>query len=120
MDQHTHRESILTLGEALKQRRNVVIFPEGTRTVTGRLGTFKRMFAILACELHVPIVPVVIRGAYAAIPKGRHIPLRRKVTVEFLPPVLPDGKTYDALTDEVRENIVQLIFNSATLNEYDC
>ena len=109
VDLHTHRESILTLGEALKQRRNVVIFPEGTRTVTGSLGAFKRMFAILASELHVPIVPVVIKGAYAAIPKGRHIPLRRKVTVEFLPPVHPDGKMYDALSDEVRNSILMKI-----------
>lgn len=109
VDLHTHRESILTLGEALKQRRNVVIFPEGTRTVTGSLGAFKRMFAILASELHVPIVPVVIKGAYAAIPKGRHIPLRRKVTVEFLPPVHPDGKMYDALSDEVRNGILMKI-----------
>gem|GEM_PF-21914 len=116
VDHHTHRESILTLGEALKQRRNVVIFPEGTRTVTGSLGTFKRMFAILASELHVPIVPVVIRGAYAAIPKGRHIPLRRKVTVEFLPPVLPDGKMYDALSDEVRESIENQIVNRKSPN----
>lgn len=105
VDQHTHRESILTLGEALKRRQNVVIFPEGTRTATGRLGSFKRMFAILSVELHVPIVPVAISGAYAAMPKGRHIPLRRKVTLDFLPPVSPDGKTYDALTDEVRESI---------------
>ena len=110
INQNNLKESIQTLGEALKRGKRVVIFPEGTRTVTGALGSFKKMFAILSCELQVPIVPVVISGAYKALPKGRHFPKRVHVGVEFLPPVLPSDKSYDALCDEVMNRIEDALY----------
>ncbi|MBR3022218.1 MAG: AMP-binding protein [Bacteroidaceae bacterium] len=110
INQNNLKESIQTLGEALKGRKRVIIFPEGTRTVTGALGPFKKMFAILSRELQVPIVPVVISGAYKALPKGRHIPKRVHVAVEYLPPVLPSDKSYDALCDEVMNHIEDALY----------
>ena len=110
INQNNLKESIQALGEALKRKKRVIIFPEGTRTITGALGSFKKMFAILSRELQVPIVPVVISGAYKALPKGRHIPKRVHVAVEYLPPVLPLDKSYDALCDEVMNHIEDALY----------
>lgn len=107
VDLNNLKESIQTLGEALKRGKNVIVFPEGTRTRTGKLGPFKKMFAILCRELNVPIVPVVIKGAYEAMPKGQHYPSRAKVTVEYLPAVSPEGMTYGELSEEVRGKIAE-------------
>jgi len=109
VDLNNLKESIQTLGEALKRDKNVIVFPEGTRTRTGELGQFKKMFAILCKELNVPIVPVVIRGAYEAMPKGQHYPSRAKVTVEYLPAVSPEGMTYEELSDKVRNDIAAVL-----------
>ena len=110
IDDKNLKESIQTLGEVLKRGGRVIIFPEGTRTTTGALGPFKKMFAILSRELNVPIVPVAISGAYKAMPKGRHLPKRVPVEVTFLPPVFPLEKTYDILCDEVMNRIEDALY----------
>lgn len=99
------KKSIQTLGEALKLGRNIIIFPEGTRTDDGTVSTFKKTFAILASELHVPIVPVCIKGAYQAMPRHTKVPRPYRVSVHYLEPVQPDGLTYDQLSDRVRDSI---------------
>ncbi len=58
----------------LKDSRAVLLFPEGTRTVDGRIGEFKPGFALLARKAGVPIVPVVIDGAYDAWPRSSPVP----------------------------------------------
>ncbi len=100
------KESIQKLGEALKKKKNLIIFPEGTRTKTGHLGDFKKTFAILSRELNVPIVPVSIKGAYDALPKGSWFPRPfKKVMVEFLEPVMPGVESYDNISDMVHSRI---------------
>ena len=102
------KESIQKLGEALKKKKNLIIFPEGTRTKTGNLGDFKKTFAILSRELNVPIVPVSIKGAYDALPKGSWFPRPfKKVMVEFLEPVMPGVQSYDNISDQVHQRISQ-------------
>jgi long-chain acyl-CoA synthetase len=100
------KQSIQTVAEVLRQNRNMIIFPEGTRTLNGEPGHFKKAFAIMACELNVPIVPVVIDGAFKALPKGSRLPRPgTKVRVEFLEAVYPGHHTYESLTREVKERI---------------
>jgi long-chain acyl-CoA synthetase len=74
--------------------------------LNGELGHFKKTFAILASELDVPIVPVVIDGAFRALPKGKRFArLWAKVRVEFLPAVYPEGRSYDAIAALVMNQI---------------
>ena len=89
LEQNNMKRSIGKLGDVLRQGKNLIIFPEGTRTADGNLGEFKKMFAILSVELQVPIVPVVIHGAFEALPRGKKWPLPKKIMVEYLPPVCP-------------------------------
>ncbi len=109
MDMSNLKESIQKMGEALKKKKNIIIFPEGTRTPDGKLGEFKKTFAILSKELNVPVVPVSIKGAFQAMPKGSKIPRPHRVQVEFLPPVYPKSSTesYESLTKEVYDSIRQ-------------
>jgi long-chain acyl-CoA synthetase len=96
------QESIQKMAEVLRKEKNLIIFPEGTRTKTGKVGEFKKMFAILSKELNVPVVPVAINGAYNALPSGRKIPkLFSRVEVNFLQAIYPQQHTHDSLTEEV-------------------
>jgi long-chain acyl-CoA synthetase len=100
------KESLQKLAAALKEGRNVIIFPEGTRSRDGSLGDFKKTFAILGRELNVPIVPVAIKGAYEAMPTGRWIPKPfRRIDVTFLPPIYPTDETYDDLAERVQAQV---------------
>lgn len=107
MDINTNiKESMQKMAQALKQGNNVVIFPEGTRSLDGHLANFKRSFAIVSSELHVPVVPAVIKGAEKALPKGRIIPkIFSNISVSFLPPMESNDKDYQQLTTSVQEEI---------------
>lgn len=106
MDMSNLKDSIQKLGVALKKQKNLIIFPEGTRTSNGDMGEFKKTFAILSKELNVPVVPVSITGAYDAMPKGRIIPRPfKKVVVEFLEPIYPLKDSYETLTNNVYSRI---------------
>jgi len=74
-------ESIQKLAEVLKNGRNIIIFPEGTRTTTGEVGEFKKTFAILSTELNIPVVPVAIEGAFDALPHGSKFPKQEHIFI---------------------------------------
>ena len=107
LDMNNIKESIMKLGEALQKKKNIIRFPEGTRTIDGKLGEFKKTFAILSKELGVPVVPVSIKGAFEAMPKGAIFPRPKRIQVEFLKPIYPDkysdSETYESLTKIVRD-----------------
>jgi len=100
------KASIQKLSVVLKSGKNIIIFPEGTRTKTGSLGTFKKTFAILSRELNVPVVPVAIDGAYAALPSGSTFPKPlQPIQVSFLPPLWPEKASYESISLGVREAV---------------
>ena len=103
-------DSIKRMASVLKKGRNVLIFPEGTRSRNGGLGEFKQTFTLLACEINVPIVPVAINGAFEAFPRNRKFPHPfKKITVTYLPPISPEGKTREELAAAVKEAIEEKI-----------
>lgn len=75
---------------------SVVIFPEGTRTCDGSLGTFKRGAFRIATDLNLPIVPVTIKGAYECLPRNTFNVLPGNIEVFIHKPIeiqqyLPDN-----------------------------
>jgi long-chain acyl-CoA synthetase len=93
----------------LKQERVLLIFPEGTRTIDGHIAEFKKGAAILSYELDVPIVPVGIRGAFEAWPRGGSFGFH-PIEFHFGEPIDPKqfagaADPYSALTDHLRERV---------------
>jgi long-chain acyl-CoA synthetase len=94
--------SMQKLAAALRMKKNIIIFPEGTRSTTGSLGDFKKFFAVLSLECGAPIVPVSIVGADKALPKGSFFPRPwKKIKVKFHKAIYPDGHSYDSLREMV-------------------
>lgn len=107
------RESLQKVAALLQNGKNIMIFPEGTRTRNGAPGEFKKTFAILSKELGVPVVPVTINGAYEALPAGSFLPRPfRKVSVHFNPPVFPQGHTYESLREQVQEQVTSCLLHT--------
>lgn len=78
----------------LRSGMSLVVFPEGSRTYTGRMGEFKKGAFMLADELQLPIVPLTINGSFEIMPRTRDCrwacwhPLR--LTIHQ--PIYPIGK----------------------------
>lgn len=102
------KNSILKMAEVVKQGKKILIFPEGTRSLTGELGDFKKTYAILSAELNIPVVPVVIHGAYAAMSYGaKKINRGEKISIRFLPAIQPGTMSPDELNKHVKEQILE-------------
>jgi 1-acyl-sn-glycerol-3-phosphate acyltransferase len=61
----------------------LILFPEGTRTVTGDLGEFKPGIGLILAGTRVPVVPCFLAGAFAAWPKGKLLPRPKAVRLRI-------------------------------------
>lgn len=86
--------------------RALIIFPEGTRSVTGEMAPFKRGISVIATELELPIVPAYIDGTAARMPKGRFFPRPGPVCVHIGEAIVPCGEPdHDAVARTIESRI---------------
>jgi 1-acyl-sn-glycerol-3-phosphate acyltransferase len=75
---------------ALADGKVMILFPEGTRSLDGKLQTPKPGVGFIVCKTQVPVVPARIFGSFEAFGKGAKIPtLGTPVTVVFGRPIPP-------------------------------
>lgn len=73
----------------LEDGSSVLIFPEGQRSLDGRLQPLEGGAALLSVKTASPIVPVYIDGTFEAYPPQKSFPRPAKITVTFGEPILP-------------------------------
>ncbi len=89
----------------LKEKKNLVIFPEGARTRDSNLLEFRPFFAMLSQTYKVPVVPVIIDGSFEALKAGKLFPRPKKIKITYLKPIYPDNLDYEEITKLTREAI---------------
>lgn len=94
-------ESIRKSLARLQDGYYVGLFPEGTRTDDGSLGTVKPGFVAIARRGHVPIVPVGIAGAFEAFPRHAWWIRPSRVRIVFGEPI--PTETVSELSQKGRE-----------------
>lgn len=107
------RKSITRAVSMLKRNKiSLVLFPEGTRSVSGKVGEFKRASFVLALEAGVPVVPVAICGTRDVQPKAslKIVPGVVKLIIGDPVPIIPgNGLDKGNLSGMVRELIVKAV-----------
>lgn len=86
-----------------KNGMSIWIWPEGTRSKSGRLLPFKRGAFHMALETKLPIVPVLLTGTHRAWPNRTFQMFRTTVEVEFLPPISTAHWTKENLDQHIEE-----------------
>lgn len=82
--------SIRDLIRRLQNGWLVGIFPEGTRTVDGRMNELKPGFAAVARRAKKPVIPIGIAGAFQALPMKSWFLKPARVRVVFGEPITPE------------------------------
>jgi putative phosphoserine phosphatase/1-acylglycerol-3-phosphate O-acyltransferase len=95
------RKALAPAVHALKQGRSIAIAPEGTRSLTPRLGPFKKGAFHIAMQAGVPIVPVVFRNVLDAFPKEARVIRPATIEARVLPPVDTSSWTEETLDAEI-------------------
>lgn len=91
------RESLKPALTALVKGEMLLMFPEGTRTLTGAMGRFKRGVGYVALTAGVDVLPVALGGTFTAIPKGRLlIPRHRRIGAR-IGPAIPNAELQQAV-----------------------
>lgn len=83
------QRSVGAAAEALESGLHILVFPEGTRSLTGRLSAFKKGPFFLARETQAPIVPVAVAGTQGMMRKGSFAVNPGWATVQLLPAIRP-------------------------------
>jgi HAD superfamily hydrolase (TIGR01490 family) len=97
------RQALEPAVQRLREGISLVIAPEGTRSATPSLGSFKKGAFHVAMQAGVPIVPIVIRNAGELMWRGATTIQSGTVQVRVLPPVPTEGWTLKDLNMKVEE-----------------
>ena len=98
-------KSIEAAAERIKNGTSVLIFPEGTRSNTGKLLPFKRGGFLLATKSGVPVVPVSIQGTTDIMKKESILIRPGPVKIVVGKPIATSGMDEKPLMEKVRKAI---------------
>ena len=109
-------KSLRTTLSLLKENQLVLIFPEGTRGIDGKLNEPEEGAGFIVHRTNVPVIPTFVKGTEIIWPKNAKGIKRAKVTVYFGKPLelsvlrgLPRGRdTYKLIAQEIMRNIAEL------------
>ncbi|MBI2413922.1 MAG: 1-acyl-sn-glycerol-3-phosphate acyltransferase [Deltaproteobacteria bacterium] len=114
IDRENAAEALRSMEAAASRIRSgtsVLIFPEGTRSETGKLLPFKRGGFMLASKSGVPIVPVAVSGTNVIMRRGGFSVRPASVRVSFGHPIETGGAEDKDLRNRTKQAIEALYTN---------
>lgn len=113
VDNSTPKAAAKTIQDAEQRLRDgvsVVVFPEGSRTYTGRMIRFKKGAFQIAADLHLPVVPITLNGPFDVLPIGKLNIHPHCMEMVIHPPVSTEGldtshKALQAIADRTQQTI---------------
>lgn len=107
------RRSIAEAERRLKDGFSLAVFPEGSRSKTGRMGRFKKGAFQVALDRGLPVVPITLNGPYHVLPIGRWLAWPHRLEMVIHPPIdcgaLAEGEDEFARMQEVADRTRETI-----------
>ncbi|RLE13628.1 1-acyl-sn-glycerol-3-phosphate acyltransferase, partial [Candidatus Aerophobetes bacterium] len=101
IDRRAYQKALMVLREG----KILALFPEGTRSLSGRLGDLKEGSVKIAIHCKVPLIPVVIRGTGKVLPPGAKIIKPGKIKVKVGDPISPYNSGKKKKASEVLQRL---------------
>ncbi len=103
------RPTVAFMGKLADAGVSILLFPEGERSISGKMLPFRPGMGLMARELGIPVIPVGIRGVDTVLPRGKKIPRRGTVTVTFGPPLRFTLETAEEIIRRTEEEVSRLL-----------
>lgn len=106
--------SILACRAMLSEKGNVlVVFPEGTRTITGEVNCFKPGIGVILAGTKIPVVPCHISGTFERHPKGSFFPKFGGISINIGKPgtyegLKPGKRAAEKIAAELQKEVIAL------------
>ncbi len=112
-DEGSKRKVIEEAIEFAKKGDSLIIYPEGTRTRTGKLGRGKWGVAKIFFETGTPILPAAISGTFKLLPPGGKLKIKRIIKINIGKPIYfekeLEGRKKEELNDiEKRDFLIKI------------
>ena len=91
--------------------RSVVVFPEGTRSDSNQLKSFKKGAAVLSINTGLPIIPVYIMGSFDWWNTKNFRKNSNRIVINFGKPIVTEDKQYEDrknITNSIKKEILKL------------
>ena len=104
------RASLQRIADAMGDRKSVIVFPEGTRSVNGEVGPFKSgLFHLSRARPDAELIPVYLENLNRILPKGETLPVPMLSRVVFGAPLSADvGEGKERYLAKARATLLQL------------
>jgi 1-acyl-sn-glycerol-3-phosphate acyltransferase len=79
----------------LAEKQILIIFPEGTRSTTGKVGPFRSGASQLAIDAGCPVIPAFIEGSGEVLGKQKYVYRPGKLRITFGTPIQPPREKAD-------------------------
>ena len=100
----------------LQAGTSMAIFPEGTRTRTGKMGDFKRGAFMLAGQIGLPIVPITINGSFDIFSRNDYSVSQGTLQMIIHRPISPEE--YEKVPTKELMQQVHDIINGGLVEKY--
>jgi 1-acyl-sn-glycerol-3-phosphate acyltransferase len=118
IDRKNKESAIASMDQAasmIQGGKNIVAFPEGTRSKDETLLPFKKGSFVIAQRANIPLIPIAIQGASTVLPKGSLLGRPGKINVWIGDPIFPadypsasPGQLADAAHQKMKEALQHL------------
>ena len=98
--------SLRTAVGLVRRDWNLLLYPEGTRSRTGRMGEFKPGIGVMATTTGRPVIPVHVSGGNTILPCGCNIPRSGRAVVRYGAPLyFNEGETVQEFTRRLQQQV---------------
>ncbi len=102
-------ESLNAAKQIITNGTSVIFFPEGTRSETGELGKFKMGAFKMACELELPLLPVIITGTRDIVRTKSLLLFPGRAELQIHPPISCAGSSPADLLKKTRTLMAEVL-----------
>jgi len=104
-------DAIKIAEQRLHEGYHICIFPEGTRTLSGKLSPFKKGGFHMAKNTNTAILPIAVKGLFEIKPKNRWIIQPQEANMIIGSPITIGDKSIESLMQEMKDFYLKHGFN---------